>query len=61
MVIVICDAGSVLVHPHDGGIDHLDRRVVARGQCIHDPVQDAGLPPTDKAIIASDARATVNW
>jgi hypothetical protein len=27
-VIVVRDAGSVLVHAHDGGIDHLHRRVM---------------------------------
>ena len=28
LVIVVCDAGSVLVHAHDGGIDHLDSGIV---------------------------------
>jgi hypothetical protein len=55
LLIVVRDAGSVLVHAHDGGIDHLHGRVVTGGQCIHDPVPDASLPPTDKAIIPSGA------
>ena len=33
-LIVIGDAGSVLVHSHDGGIDHLHHRVMIGGQCI---------------------------
>jgi hypothetical protein len=41
--LFICDAGSVLVHPHDRGIDHLHHRVVTCDQSIHDPVPDAGL------------------
>ncbi len=49
------DTGSVLVHTHDGGIDHLHRRVMAGGQRIHDAVPDASLPPTNEAIIASGA------
>lgn len=55
MVIVTCYACSVLVHPRDRGIDHLDRRVVTGGQGIHNPVPNASLPPTDKAIVASGA------
>jgi hypothetical protein len=47
--------GSVLVHPHDRGIDHLHGRIVIGSQCIHDPVPDAGPPLTDKPIIASGA------
>jgi hypothetical protein len=29
---------SVLVHAHDGGIDHLYRRIMAGSQSIHDAV-----------------------
>ena len=39
LVIVVCDTGAVLVHAHDGGIDHLHRRVVTGSQRIHDLVQ----------------------
>jgi hypothetical protein len=55
LVIVVRDAGSVLMHAYDGGIDHLHGRVMTGGQGIHDPVPYAGLPPTNEAIIASDA------
>jgi hypothetical protein len=56
LLIVISDAGSVLVHAHNGSIDHPHRRVMTGGQRIHDPVPNAGLPPPNEAIIASGAR-----
>jgi hypothetical protein len=43
LVIVVSNAGSVLVHPHDGGIDHLHRRVMTFGQRIHDLVPDRNI------------------
>jgi hypothetical protein len=55
LVIVVGDAGSVLVHAHDGGIDHLHRRVMTGGQCIHDPVPHSSPPPANEAIVASRA------
>jgi hypothetical protein len=55
LVIVVRDAGSVLVHAHDGGVDHLHRRVVTGGQRIHDRVPHSNRPPTNEAIIASGA------
>src|ERR1700722_18668463 len=51
-MIIVGDAGSVLVHADDRGIDHLHRRVTTGGQCIHDPVPDASPPPTNEAIVA---------
>ena len=47
------DDGSVLVHAHDGGIDHPYRRIMTGSQCIHDPIPHASLSPTNEAIIAS--------
>jgi hypothetical protein len=41
LVIVVRDTGSVLMHAHDGGIDHLHRGVVTGSQRIHDLVPDA--------------------
>jgi hypothetical protein len=38
LVIVVRDAGSVLVHAHDRRIDHLHLRIMTGGQRIHDPV-----------------------
>jgi len=39
----------MLVHAHDGGIDHLHRRIVTSGQRIHDPVANASPPPPNEA------------
>ena len=53
MVIVARDTGSVLVHAHKGGIDHLHRRVMTGGQRIRDLVRHASPPPTNEAIVTS--------
>jgi signal transduction histidine kinase len=42
--VIVRNAGSVLMHAHDGCIDHLHRRVMTGGQRIHDPIPDASLP-----------------
>jgi hypothetical protein len=55
LVIVVRDTRSVLVHAHDGGIDHLHRRIMTGGQRIHDPVPDASPPPPHEAIVTSGA------
>ena len=55
LVIVVRDAGPMLMHADNGGVDHLDGGIATGGQRIHDPVPDASLPPTDKAMIASGA------
>jgi hypothetical protein len=34
LVIVVRDTGSLLMHAHDGGIDHLHRRAVTGSQRI---------------------------
>jgi hypothetical protein len=43
LVIVVRDASSVPLRPHDRRLDHLHRRVLTDRQCIHDPVPGAGL------------------
>ena len=60
LVIVVRDTRSVLVHAHDGGIDHLHRRVMTGGQRFHDLVPDASSPPTSEAILTSGA-GTPKW
>jgi hypothetical protein len=55
LVIVVRDTRSVLVHAHDGGIDHLHRRIMTGGQRIHDSVPDASPPPPHEAIVTSGA------
>jgi len=55
LMIVVRDAGSVLVHAYDRGIDHLSRRVMTGGQRTHDLVPDAGPPPTNEAVVTGGA------
>src|SRR6476620_7686073 len=55
LVIVVRDAGSVLVHAHDGGINHLYRRIMTGGHRFHDPVPDASPPPTNEAVVTGGA------
>jgi len=59
LLIVVCDAGSVLVHAHDGGIDHLHRRVMTGRQRIHDPIPNASPLPPNEAIVTSGAGTVV--
>ena len=61
LVIVVRDAGSVLVHAHDRGIDHLPSRVVTDRQCFDDLVPDASLSPAHEAIVASRLWPIVLW
>jgi hypothetical protein len=60
-MIVVRDAGSVLVHAHDGGIDHLHRRIMTGGQRIDDLVPDASLPPAHEAMVTSGAGTIGLW
>jgi hypothetical protein len=55
LVIVVRDTGAVLVHAHDGGIDHLHRCIMTSSQRIHDLIPDASPPPTNEAIVAGRA------
>ena len=58
-MIVVRDAGSVLVHAHDGGIDHLHRRIMTGGQRIHvdcdkalkNPSEDQPVYPGDQIVV----------
>ena len=61
LVIVVRDTGSVLMHAHDGGIDHLHRRVVTGSQRIHDLVPDASPPPPNEAIVTGGAGTIDFW
>jgi hypothetical protein len=53
LLIIASDAGSVLMHSHDGRIDHLHRRIMHCSQCIHDLVPDASPFPPNEAIVTS--------
>ena len=61
LMIVARDTGTVLVHAHDGGIDHLHRRVMTGGKRIHDLVPDASPPPPNKAIVTGGAGTIGVW
>jgi hypothetical protein len=61
LVIVVRNTGSVLVHAHDAGIDHLHCRVMTGDQRIHDLVPHASPPPTNEAIVASGAGTIGLW
>jgi hypothetical protein len=61
LVIVVRDTGSMLVHAHDGGIDHLHRRVMTGGQRNHDLVPDARPPLTNEAIVTGGAGTIGLW
>ena len=50
LVVIVRDAGSVLMYAHDGCIDHLHRGVMTGGQRINDLVPDASPPPANEAI-----------
>ena len=53
LLIIARDAGSVLMHSHDGRIDHLHRCIMHCSQCIHDLVPDASPSPANEAIVTS--------
>jgi len=61
LVIVVRDTGSVLMHAHDGGIDHLHRRVVTGSLRFHDLVPDASPPPPNEAIVTGGAGTIGLW
>ena len=50
---VASNAGSVLVHAHDGGINHLHGRIMACVQRTHKLVPHASPAPANKSIAAS--------
>jgi len=61
LVIVVRHTGSMLLHAHDRGIDHLHRRIMTGGKRFHDLVPVAGLPPAHEAIVASRVWPIVPW
>ena len=61
LLSVARDAGPMLVHANDRGVDHLHGRIVSGGQRIHDLVPDACSPPADEAIVASRMGPVALW
>src|SRR5258708_34273136 len=61
LMIVVRDAGSVLVHADDRCIDHLYRSVMPGSKRIHDLAPDTSLPPANEAIVTSSAGTIGCW
>jgi predicted secreted protein len=61
MCSVARNTGSMLVHAHDGCIDHLHHAIMSGGQRFHDLVPDASLPPANEAIVAARVWPIVLW
>ena len=50
LLFVAGDAGPVLVHAHNGRVDHLHRRIMRGGENFHDPVPDTCPPRRMKRL-----------
>src|SRR5215471_4423671 len=57
LALVSCDAGSMLMHADNGGVDHLDSGIMGSGKCVHDAAPDTSPPPADETVIAGRVRA----
>jgi hypothetical protein len=57
LALVSCDAGSMLMHADNRGIDHLDSGIMGSGKRFYDAAPDTGPPPPDEAVVASGVRA----
>ena len=52
LALVSCDAGSMLMHADNGGVDHLDSRIVGYGKCVDDAAPDTSPSPADETVVA---------
>src|SRR5262249_8732761 len=53
LALVPCDAGSMLMHAGNGGVDDRGRGIMGSGKRFYDAAPDAGPPPPDEAVVAS--------
>src|SRR5262249_7808998 len=53
LTLVPRDAGSVLMHADNGGVDHLDSGIVGSGKCVYEAAPDTSPPPADEPVVAS--------
>jgi hypothetical protein len=53
LALVPCDAGSMLMHADNGGVDHLDSGIMGSGKCVYDAAPDTSPPPADEPVVAS--------
>src|SRR5262249_46315936 len=56
---ILGDAGTVLMHAHNGCVDHLHRDVMSAGECAHHLGPDARSSPANEAIVTSGVRTEV--
>src|SRR3954447_4017922 len=54
--LVFCDAGSMLMHSDNRGVDHLNRGIVGSGKCVYNAAPDTSPPPADETVIAGRVR-----
>jgi hypothetical protein len=40
------------MHADNGGVDHLDSRIMSSGECIYDTAPYTGPSPTNEAVVA---------
>lgn len=53
LALVSCDAGSMLMHADNGGVDHLDSGIMGSGKRFYDAAPNTGPPPPNEAVVAS--------
>jgi hypothetical protein len=54
------NGSSVLMHAHDGRVDHLDGRIMSDGKRVHDPIPYSGPSPPDETVVAGGSWAIAN-
>ena len=55
------NASRVLVHAHNGRVDHLHGRVMSRSERVHDPAPDASPSPANETIVAGRIWTEAVW
>src|SRR5262245_24395592 len=61
LAMVSSDAGSMLMHADNGGVDHLDSSIMRSGKRFYDAAPNTGPPPPDEAVVASGVWAKRRW
>src|SRR5262245_4849323 len=50
--LVASDTRAMLVHAHDGRVDHLNGNIMGSGQRVHEPAPDTCPSPAHKTVVA---------
>src|SRR3954463_5361482 len=53
LALVPFDAGSMLMHADNGGVDHLDSVIMGSSKCVYDAAPDTSPPPAGEPVVAS--------